>query len=334
MSLSHRERIEKTISGQKVDRPAVSLWRHFPVDDQSPENLARSVLNFQERFDFDFIKITPASSFCLKDWGLKDQWQGNPEGTRKIISHPILCEADWEKLSPLSPLEGYLGQQLKNAQLIRQETPDTTPILQTIFSPLSQAKNLVGKENLISNIRMYPDAVNHALQVITDTTIRFIQECLPLKIDGIFFAIQQAQYSLLNEAEFVEFGKAFDLQVLEAASPFWFKLGHIHGSDIMFDVVKDYPVQVLNWHDMETSPNLNEAQSIFTKGAVCGGLRQWETLAFGTPEQVKVEARQAIDRTNGSRFILGTGCVTPIIAPDANIFAARQSVEDFSRSNR
>jgi hypothetical protein len=37
MSLSHRERIEKTIEGQPVDRPAVSLWRHFPVDDQTPE---------------------------------------------------------------------------------------------------------------------------------------------------------------------------------------------------------------------------------------------------------------------------------------------------------
>jgi len=46
MNLSHRERIERTIQGAQVDRPAVSLWRHFPVDDQSPETLARSVLNF------------------------------------------------------------------------------------------------------------------------------------------------------------------------------------------------------------------------------------------------------------------------------------------------
>jgi uroporphyrinogen decarboxylase len=328
MGLSHRERIERTISGQKVDRPAVSLWRHFPVDDQNPEELARSILNFQDRFDFDFIKITPASSFCLKDWGLLDEWHGNPEGTRQITNHPIVKKEDWEKLKPISPVHGSLGRQLSNLQLVRKGTPDTTPILQTIFSPLSQVKNLVGKENLVPHIRIYPDEVKKALQVITDTTIDFINECISVGVDGIFYAIQQAQYSLLNEFEFREFGEFYDRQVLEAARPLWFKLGHVHGSNIMFDIIKDYPINMINWHDQETFPNLKSGKALFPNGAVCGGLKQWETLAYGNPSQVKEEAFRAIDQTNGERFVLGTGCVTPIIAPDSNIFAVRQSVEE------
>ncbi|MGQ9787646.1 MAG: uroporphyrinogen decarboxylase family protein, partial [Anaerolineae bacterium] len=64
-----RERLEATIAGQPVDRPAVALWRHWPADDQRGELLARSTLAFQRLFDFDFIKVTPSSNYCLADWG-------------------------------------------------------------------------------------------------------------------------------------------------------------------------------------------------------------------------------------------------------------------------
>jgi hypothetical protein len=50
-------------------------------------------------------------------------------------------------------------------------------------------------------------------------------------------------------------------------------------------------------------------------------------MVLGTPEQVKLEARDAIQQTGGRGLILGTGCVMPTIVPRANIVAARQSVE-------
>jgi uroporphyrinogen decarboxylase len=332
MNLSHRERIERTIEGLPVDRPAVSLWRHFPVDDQTPEGLAKAVLQFQERFDFDFIKITPSSSFCIKDWGVEDEWQGNPEGTRHFTRQPVQDRQGWSKIKTIAPFKGSLGDQLQCIDLVRKGTPTSTPVIQTIFSPLSQAKNLVGKDNLVAHLRLYPEEVKKALQVITNVTIDFVRACIPLKIDGLFFAVQHAQYSLLNRQEFQDFGAYFDLQIIEAAKPLWFNVGHIHGTDIMFDEMLKYPVQVLNWHDLETFPSLDEGKKQYAKGAVCGGLRQWETLAYATPEQVKKEAREAIKQTNGSRFILGTGCVTPIISPDSNIFAAREVVEEFAGS--
>jgi uroporphyrinogen decarboxylase len=326
MTISHRSRLETTLCGQKPDRIPVSLWRHFPVDDQAPETLAAAVVRFQETFDFDFVKITPASTFCLKDWGMNDSWQGNPEGTRQITNHAIKSEKDWQKLKPLNPRKGFLHDQLTCVQLVRKALDEGTPVIQTIFSPLSQAKNLVGKENLVAHLRMYPDLVKDALQTITESTIRFINECIPLKIDGIFYAVQQAQYSLLNEKEFLEFGKYFDGQILESIKPLWLNVGHIHGKDIMFERLSEYPVRVLNWHDRETPPNLKVGKEMYS-GVVCGGLMQWETLAYGTPDLVEKEALDAIRQTGGRRFILGTGCVTPIIAPDANIFAARKAVE-------
>lgn len=37
---SHEERLKRCLAGEVVDRVPVSLWRHFPVEDQSPALLA------------------------------------------------------------------------------------------------------------------------------------------------------------------------------------------------------------------------------------------------------------------------------------------------------
>ena len=100
---------------------------------------------------------------------------------------------------------------------------------------------------------------------------------------------------------------------------------HLHGKDVMVKQIAEYPVQVLNWHDRETSPSLSQGKQLF-EGIVCGGLQRVETIVLGTPDMVRKEALQAIETTGGKRFILGTGCVVPTVAPYGNILAARQSV--------
>jgi uroporphyrinogen decarboxylase len=65
MTHSHRTRLETCLSGVRPDRTPVALWRHFPVDDQIPAGLAAATIDFQRTFDFDLVKVTPASSFCL-----------------------------------------------------------------------------------------------------------------------------------------------------------------------------------------------------------------------------------------------------------------------------
>jgi uroporphyrinogen decarboxylase len=326
-SLSHRKRIESTITGKTTDRPPVALWRHFPVDDQDPFHLAAAAQNFQATYDFDLIKLTPASSFCLKDWGSKDEWRGNPEGTRDYTAFPIQSPEDWLRLPILSPQQGHLAKQLECVQIMLRNNAPQTPVLQTVFSPLAQAKNLAGKDTLLVHLRQFPDALHQGLQRITETTISFIQAIVQLGCDGIFYAIQHAQAQLLSAQEFNTFGRTYDLQVLQAAQPLWLNLAHIHGSNIFFNQIVDYPVAILNWHDRQTSPSLAQAQQQFS-GTVCGGIRQWETLVLGTAEQVQAEAIHAIQQTNGQRFILGTGCVLPITAPHGNILAARKAVEN------
>lgn len=321
--MSKRARLEAAITGRPVDRPPVALWRHWPSDDQRADDLVWATLTFQKRYDFDFIKISPSSNYCLADYGQTSTWLGNEEGTRVWGARLIQRPEDWLTLKPLDPHQGLLGEITRAVFAVGKEMPDT-PFIPTIFNPLAQAKNLAG-EALLSHVRLYPDAVKAGLDTLAESILRFIEAVKLAGIAGVFLAMQHASVAKLTEAEYRAFGVPYDLRILEAAGG-WFNLLHLHGADVMFDLAASYPAQAINWHDLETPPSLAEGQARFG-GAVCGGLRQWETMVRGTPETVRAEVRAAIEATGGQRLIIGTGCVTPITAPASHLRAVREAVE-------
>jgi len=323
-SVTHRQRIENCIKGDLPDKTPIAMWRHFPVDDQTPEGLAHAVLEFQQLYDFDLVKVTPSSSYCLKDWGVVDEWQGNPEGTRQYVGRVIKSPDDWFKLLVLDPYKGALGDQLSCLEIICNELGQGVPVLQTIFNPLAQAKNLVGGDMLLVHLRQYPEAVLAGLKIIAESTSRFIEAANKIGISGYFYAVQHGNYQLLSEVEYIRFGREFDLQVLELTRRKWLNMLHLHGVNVMFKQFTDYPVQVINWHDRETFPSLAEGKKLFS-GVVCGGLQRERTINLGTPEHVYSEACDAILSTDNRRFMLGTGCVLQITTPKSNIMAALQA---------
>jgi uroporphyrinogen decarboxylase len=225
----------------------------------------------------------------------------------------------------LDPTAPHLAAQLECLRLIRAELGPDTPLLQTIFNPLSQAKNLAGNETLLAHLRLHPEAVMKGLATITETTQRFVEACLETGIDGVFFAVQHAQASLLTLHEYETFGLPSDLKVLEPAQELMCNLLHLHGCDVYYSLLSYLHFPIVNWHDRETHPSLVAAQKLFN-GVVCGGLRQ-DTLVYQNQAEVKKEAADAIQQTGGKRFMLGTGCVVPIIASHGNILAARKSVK-------
>ncbi len=323
--MNHRERIQACLRGEIPDRAPVALWRHFPVDDQNPHTLAAATLHFQSVYDFDIVKVTPASSFAVKDWGVEDEWTGESEGSRKYTRRVIQTPQDWENLRELSPTAPHLANQLECLRIIRKGLGAETPMIQTIFNPLSQAKNLAGNETLLAHLRQAPEAVMKGLDVIARTTRKFIEAALETGIDGIFYAVQHAQSEMFTLDEYKKFGLPFDAQTLAPIKDTWCNMVHLHGKDIHFELVNELNFQIVNWHDRETFPTLAEARIMFN-GALCGGLRQ-NALVFETPAQIEREAQDALKQTGGQKFILGTGCVTHITAAHGNLMSVRKIVE-------
>ena len=326
--MNKRERVMAAVHGEKPDRTPIALWRHWPKVDQTAQGLADAVLAWQAAYDFDFIKVTPTSGYAVEDWGARFVDKGNREGTREYTDRPVKVVRDWEDLWPLDVKSGVLGRELQALRLIRAKSGPDVIILQTIFSPLTVARNLAGDSLLLSHLSDHPKQVSHALSIIADTYGRYAQECLRAGADGVFFATQCATYDYLSEEQYLEFGVPYDRHVLGAAADkATLNVLHIHGLNIMFDLLSHaYPVHIINWHDRRTSPSLAEAR-MRLRGAIMGGLNEWHTLVEGTPAQVMSEVRDSIRQTGGRGFVAGAGCVVATDTPGENIQAARSAVE-------
>jgi uroporphyrinogen decarboxylase len=326
-AMTHRERIQAALRGEAVDRPPVSLWRHFPREDETVDGLVNATVNFQREYDFDLVKLMPTGMYGVIDYGVSVQLSNEDVGTTRFVSGPIHEPADWERLPALKPDAGVYGAQVEVVRRVRQELGPDTPIIQTIFSPLMLASKLVGGTEQLKNAISESEAsVMAGIDRFVEDTIAFGRACIEAGADGFFFATQLAAPAEMTREEYETFGVPSDLRVTEALRDgAWCTMLHLHGLGPYFELADRYPVDAVNWHDRETAPSLSEALNL-TSRTLVGGLERRGAIAQGTPEEVTAEVRNAIGQTNGRRLIVAPGCVVPDAAPAANLNAARKAV--------
>lgn len=330
-SLSKKERVQAALAGKQVDRPPVALWRHWPVDDQSDELLAERALEFQQRYDWDFIKIPPSSTYCIDDYGAKHEYRALPTGgwqlgERTYTARVINQISDWDRVEPLDVSKGTYGRMLRCLRIVMERRESAIPVIQTVFNPIGMARYLAGEDVFLAHLRRDPPRVERALTALTTTCRDFVRTCIEEGADGIFLSTAAASYEVMSAEEYKTFTRPYDLEVLKAATKGWFNVLHIHGQHPMFAELADYPVQAVNWHDRSAGPSLKEAGKLF-RGALMGGIEQYHTLHFGTPAEVEAQVHDAIRQTRGRRLIVTAGCTYPVTVPECNLVAARRSVE-------
>jgi uroporphyrinogen decarboxylase len=323
------ERIRAILAGERADRLPVAFWRHWPGDDQDAARLAEVTVAFHRRYDWDFAKVTPSSSYSVEDWGAPTRYDGVPLGEREYVDRPIKRPEDWATLEPLDVEQGALGRQLETLRLVRAELGPDVPLVMTVFDPLAVARFLAGDANFPAHLRLYRREVRAALETITATYQRFVPAALRAGADGIFFSTMAAAASVMPEAEYRELGVPHDLRVLEAAGDGWFNVLHLHSPYPMLQLAREYPVQAVNWDDRATEPSLGVGKR--EAGiAVFGGIDQWGTLQRGTPDDVRAEGREAIAACDRGGMLLSGGCTYPLTVPEGNLLAARHLVEELA----
>jgi uroporphyrinogen decarboxylase len=327
-----RERLESALAGESTDRIPVALWRHWPGDDQRSADLARSIIDFQHDYNWDFVRIMPSQTFQVVDYGVADEWNGNQQGFRDITKHIVKRSLDWTELRSLSPDRGALGNQVECIRLVNEAMRnDEVPILATIYSPFTQASQLGGKDLLMRNMRTHADRVRTGLNIITESTLRFIEALRRFEhVAGIFFVTEFATHDAMSEAEYDAFITPYNLKILESLPDrWWFNVAQVKGTSPMLKLFANLPVQSINWDTREGHPDLSRAKSLFAQASI-GGLSDASDLHTGTPSTIQLAIREAINQTEGRRLILAGGGSGYITTPISNIRAVRQQVESMA----
>lgn len=337
--MTKEERVRAVLAGQEPDRIPVSVWMHLSEFDQDPRSLAEAMVAMNRKFDYDFIKMMPFGAYMVPDWGGKLDIYCDKYREVEIADTGLKTAEDFYQIEPLPACYGTWGKTLQVAQWTVKLADKHTPCLQTIFSPASSLKKLAGAK-MLALMAEEPEAVHHALQVITETTVNFVRANIDAGVSGFFFATQCATYDLLNDVTFAEFVKPYDIQVIHAfRGKTWFNVCHIHGKNIMFDTMMKYPIEVLNWHDRQTGPTLREAREKTDK-VFLGGLREGPEIVGShlvydsimaredaTAESICAHVREAIAMVDGRGLMIGPGCVADPRASDACLMAVRKAVE-------
>lgn len=332
--MNKRERVRAAIEGRVPDRLPYSFWTHLPGIDLDPERLAEATYTFYKTYDVDLIKTMNNGMYAIEDFGCEIDYSDVPKGgVARVTKTPIHSADDWYRLKPCSVQSGSLARELKGLQLLLKKLQgEEVPVIFTVFSPLTTANKLSGNTLKQYLAEGHGDAIHYALRVITETTCAMAKAALALGADGVFFASQSSSYDFMTAAEYKEFGVPYDLEVLNAAKDGWLNTIHAHGSNIIVELLKDYPVAAFNWHAWETFPSVDEA-SVLTGKCLMGGLNRTD-ITQCSRNAIRHQIFECCKLLRGKHHILTPGCVIryPLDTDMLNfIKTAKDEIEDRMR---
>ncbi|MBM3944722.1 MAG: uroporphyrinogen decarboxylase [SAR202 cluster bacterium] len=325
--MTHRERFEAAVRGGDVDRPPISMWRHFFTEEQTTRGLAQAMLGFQKKYDWDYMKFNPRASYHVEDWGVKLRYTGDSQP--KVTATPVKSPADWTRLEPLPADKGVLGEHLKALETVSKGLKGEIPILATVFTPFSIASRLAASDTaFLRDVREHPDKVAHALEVVTETFARYAKACMERGAVGLFYAATVwSNAAAMPRDEYTRVARPSDLALLKKLPKGGIHMLHVCKDENYLDLVADYPVQVFNWDARgKGNPSLAEGKALLKGKAVAGGIPHQEALVTGRPAELTGEVRGMRVAMGSRGWMLGSGCTYPGTTPGRNVRAIRQAV--------
>ena len=115
--LSHKERVDRALRGEDVDRPPFSLWHHYKRPTAELE--AQDHLEFHRRYDTDFVKV-------MNDF-----------------DYPRSKTGKWYELEPLKT---PYPEQLRTLELVRDGLHGDAYFIDTLYGPYMTAMLLLAAE--------------------------------------------------------------------------------------------------------------------------------------------------------------------------------------------
>ncbi|MFD1775923.1 uroporphyrinogen decarboxylase family protein [Paenibacillus rhizophilus] len=333
---SKQDRFKALLSGERADRPIVSGWRHFIDKEQNAEDLAETTITFTKKYDWDWVKINPRATYLAEAWGNKYDFHDYQtvfprQETTAVPAGANLWDLEVKKAADSTPLL----EQLEAVRKIRQGLPDT-PLIQTVFSPLTVLLFIVGRsayvtktvfgiENPVTLESLFTEhraAAHHALHVISLTLADYVKELQQAGSDGLFYAVTgTAHPGLFDEAMFNEFSRPYDSIVLEAAN-YGKNILHTCGSYSQPERFNDYRIDGISWDTKaEGNPGLDAALTATKVGGVDHAL-----FAANDIPQIGKQAEEALNLMKDKPFILAPNCAIPLNVTDEALKQLKKSV--------
>ena len=288
-TMSSKERVDRALKGEDVDRSPFTFWHHFLDDAKPGEDHARSTLEFHQKFHTDLVKV--------------------------MSDYPY----------PKSKAEWYVLREEKNPfprqivalEQIRDGLRGQAFFVETIFNPWKVAENLSSVEAVRKLQHEKPQALLDALEIIAKSEANHARRSITAGAAGVFLAIANAQDGYMTPEDYAKFSEPFDKMVLEAVRSAPLNVLHLHGDKVYLDrFYRGWPASAINYSMHGTGVVIAKVREKYS-GVILAGLDEVNYRKL-TPQDLKrqwAEARKAA----GAKFILSPGCSVPNDSADEEL---------------
>jgi uroporphyrinogen decarboxylase len=311
-----------------------SAWQHFVGREYDPVGFAAATVEFNRRWDWDWVKINPRAIYYSEVWGSvydHDDYEGP---VPRLLAPALQSTTDLATIGPIEPgASPVLTEHIDSARLIREQLPDR-PLLQTVFSPLSVLLQLAGlplypgdavygsRTSLTHDYfpRRDPAGSHTALAAIADTLAAYVAELLKPQadggagLDGIFYAVTgTASADFFDPSAFNAFSRPYDRRVLDAVGSKTAVL-HTCRANSHPNWFADYPVNALHWDQFLPA---NPPISTDFKLTPIGGVNYELFFPGSNLTEVRRQLNSTLAARSGQPFLLAPSCTIPTPADDA-----------------
>lgn len=302
------ERVALALKGEEVDRPPFSFWYHFGLQHMPGRKHAEAEVDFYRAYDLDFIKVMNDYPYPL------------PDGLDALAS-----EQDWNLVEPVPGSHECWREQLDALSMISAAIGKEAMFIETIFSPWTTARRLTPTGRLDEARELHPQALLSAMDAIASSLAAYATEAVARGAAGIFLSLGAATDDVMTVEEYETWCRPFDLKVLDAVREAPFNVLHIHGRQIHFDSLLDYPVAAINWSHLTAAPSLAEGR-VRSGRTVLGGIDE-VAAAHRSAKEIEQQVSRTLSEVGTRGLIVTPGCSVPTDTPVASLQAIKSAVE-------
>jgi uroporphyrinogen decarboxylase len=239
---------------------------------------------------------------------------------------------DWADM-PFYGKDFYAPQLAAVEGLVKAAKADAV-IVHTLYSPYMCAGHTTSDTVITAHIKEAPDKVKKGMEIITESLMLFVNECIDLGVDGFYTSTQGGESGrFADRSLFDTCIRPYDLRLMnEIDRRCAFNILHVcdyrGGYDDLTPYL-DYPGHIISapLHAGGQTYTPRQVADLFGRPYM-GGLDRLGVLATGTEAEI-ISATQAVLEDAPERFILGADCTVPGETPWANLKLAIDTAHNY-----
>jgi uroporphyrinogen decarboxylase len=297
-TLSHKQRVDRTLRGQDLDRPPFTFYHHYKRPTAQRE--AQDHLEFHRTYNTDIVKV-------MNDF-----------------DYPQSTTGKWYELKPL---DEPFPNQLATLRLVRDGLNGDAYFIDTIYGPYMTAMILFQSQPQFANLgkseevagaqikslrefqQQNPDAWHNALEAITQSTINHIRHTKDIGAHGALVSIFNAESKFGTVANYERYTRPYDKRVFDALADTKLSVLHLHYLERPYlDQFKDFNAPVIQYSVKTSGIPISDVRKQYSQ-AIAGGVDEidFEKLTTTEMRMQWTEARKEA----GAKYIAAPGCSVP-----------------------